>query len=504
MRGRLRAALQWFSQTVPAGNLAARTLKSGIWVSAMNISDRLLQIVLLVVLAAMLGPTAFGLLGIALVTINAIKRFSRLGFSEALIQQKDENVDAYLNTAWSMQVLRGLALAAITFLAAPLIASVFGEPEATPILRVIAISPLLEGLHNPGIVYFRKNLEFHKQFVYQLSGSILNFVVALVIAFFVVESVWALVAGYVIADATRLVASYLLHDHRPRPSLDLDLARELFGYGKWITGSGAVLFLINEGDDAVVGVLLSATALGLYQTGYRLGKAPSREVTQIVSSVLFPAYSKLQEDIDALRRAFLQTVRITTLLSFPIGVGVVVVARPFVEAFMGQAWVEMVPAMQLIGVYGLLVSFAATFGPVWKALGRPDYITKLGALRLVLMAALVVPAVNAYGVTGMAAVVVGVYLFAIMPLDVHLAAKSVETTKLRLLSEVTYPAVASVAMGAVVVLVQRNLTADPLVEFVVLTLVGVVTYAVGVAVLETRFDWGLQRDFRRVMSAVRG
>lgn len=502
MRDKLRALGGWLTSTVPAGDLAARTVKSGAWVGAMNVSDRFLQIVLLVVLASLLGPQAFGIMGIALVTENALKRFSRLGFDEALIHDADENVDDYLDTAWTMQILRGLVLATILFLAAPFIAGVFDEPAATDVLRVIAVSPLLVGLRNPGIVYFRKNLEFHKQFVYRLSGSILNFVVALGIAFLVTQSVWALVAGYVLADLTRTAASFLLHGYRPWPAFDLGLARELFGYGKWITGSGAVLFLINEGDDALVGVLLSSTALGLYQVGYRLGKAPSRELTQIVSSVLFPAYSQLQEDLDTLRRVFFRTVRVTTLLSFPVGVGIVVVAPTFVRAFMGGEWLPMVPAMQLIAVYGLLVSFAATFGSVWKALGRPDIITKLGAIRLVVMAILAIPAVRMFGVTGMAAVVTGVYLFVIMPLDVYFAAAVVETTSLRLLREVRYPVVASAAMGGVVYLVRETLPIDPVFEFFVLVAAGVVVYAVAGLLLVTQFDWKIEGDVRQMIEAV--
>jgi PST family polysaccharide transporter/lipopolysaccharide exporter len=502
MKDRLKSLGRWLTKTVPAGNLAARTIKSGMWMTAIQVSDRFLQLVLVIVLAALLGPADFGIMGIALVTVNALQRFSRLGFNEAMIQDAEENVDGYLNTAWTIQILRGVALAAITFLAAPVVASIFNEPVATDVLRVIAISPLLVGLRNPGIIYFKKDLEFHKQFVYQMSGSLLNFVVALGIAFFVVESVWALVIGYVLADATRSAISYPLHEHRPRPALDTELARELFEYGKWITGSGGINFLINEGDDAVVGVLLSTTALGLYQVGYRLGKAPSREITQIVSGVLFPTYSKLQDDLDQLRRVFFMTIRATTLLSFPVGVGIVVVAPTFVRAFMGSEWLSMVAAVQIIAVYGLLVSFAATFGPVWKALGRPDYITKLGAMRLVLMAIVVIPAVEQFGLTGMAAVVTGVYLFATMPLDVYLAAKCVETTSARLLSEITFPLLASLSMGAVVYTVRGALAFDPILKFFVLVVTGVLAYLSIVVILETQFDWGLQRDVEQVIDAV--
>ena len=113
-----------------------------------------------------------------------------------------------------------------------------------------------------------------------------------------------------------------------------------------------------------------------------------------------------------------------------------------------------------------------------------------------------IPAVETYGVTGMAAVVTGVYLFAIMPLDVHLAADAVETTNARLLSEVAYPTLSSVWMGAVVYGVRESIALDPVFEFAVLVATGALTYALGVLILETQFDWGLERDIRRVIDAV--
>lgn len=473
------------------------------WVTVMSVSDRLLQLVLLVVLARLLGPAAFGVMGIALLTVNAVTRFSRLGFDEALIQNEADDVDEYLDTQWTLQLLRGVLLALVVLLAAPLVAGVFDEPQAVDVLRFVALSPLLVGLRNPGIIYFRKNLEFHWQFVYRLSGSLLNFVVALGIAFLVVESVWALVVGYVVADLTRTLVSYTVHEYRPWPALDFDVVRELFDYGKWITGSGIVLFLVNEGDDALVGVLLSSTALGLYQVGYRVAKTPSRHITRVVSEVTFPAYSKLQDDTARLRRVFFQTIRLTTLFSFPVGVGIVVVAPTFVRAFLGPDWLPAIPTLQLIAVYGLCISFTATFGSVWKAVGRPDYVTKLSFVRLVLMAAIAIPAVQRFGITGMAAVVTGIYLFVMLPIDVYLVARSIEGAVLDVLRQVAYPLGASVLMGLAVYGSRVELALTPVVELFVLVSVGIVTYALAVLLFETQLQWGLTGDLRSIVETVR-
>lgn len=489
---------------VPGENLAERTVKGGIWMTATNISDRSLQIVLLIILARLLSPTDFGLMGISLLTLNGLRRFSRIGFQDALIHRIERDVDEYLHTAWTIEVARGLLLASLAYTAAPAVASFFSEPRALDVLRVIAISPILNGLRNPAVVYFKKNLDFHKQFAYVMSGSVTNFVVAVGLAI-IYQNVWALVLGYVSADVVRLLVSYGLDRFRPIPEFDREYFRDLFAFGKWITGTEALLFIANEGDDAVVGYVLTAASLGLYQVAYQIAKAPAAEVSSIVSSVTFPAYSKLQDDIDSLRAVFFKTIQVTTFVSFPVAVGIIVTAPVFVTGFLGSEWLPIIPVMQLIGVYSLLISLGATFGPVWKALGRPDYITKLVFTRIVIMAILIFPATSQFGIVGAAGVIVGVYIFPMMPIDIFLVVRSVETSFSRFFREISYPLTASVTMGGAVYLVdQAEIISSAIPEFFLLVLVGGVTYAIAVGILETQFGWGLERSFRNVMNAVAG
>lgn len=487
---------------VPGGGLAERTAKSGIWAAVTNVADRGLQLLLVVILARLLDPADFGLMGIALLTLTALKRFSKLGFDEALIQKPSTDVDSYLNTYWSMETIRGFVLAGLVVAGAPYVAAFFGEPRAEPILQGIAVTPILLGLKNPGVIYFQKDLDFHKQFAYTMSGSTMNFVVATAFALST-QSVWALVFGYIASDAARLVVSYVIHEYRPRPELDADVARDLFGFGKWMTGSGIVYFIINQGDDAVVGWALTATSLGFYQVAYRFAKAPATELSQIISSVAFPAYSKLQDDIPALRSAFFRTFQVTTLIAFPTAVGIAVVAPTFVEAFFGEEWMPMVPVMQLVAVYGLFIALGSTYSPVWKALGRPDFMMKVGVVRLVLTALAIIPATQQFGIVGTAAVVLGVYVFPILPIDIYLVIKAVETSFGRLLREMSYPAVASLLMGVVVFWAQQTVdVGSALAEFVVLAAVGTVVYALAVLILETRFGWGLRTNVGEFINAV--
>lgn len=492
---------------VPGGDdLTDQTIKSGFWVGLMNFSERGLGLILLVILGGLLSPRDFGLMGIVLLTLASAKQLSKLGLDDALIHAEDDDVDEELNTFWSIEASRGVILAGIMVLGAPFIAGFFNEPRVVPLLRVTALSPLAIGLRNPAVVYFQKDLEFHKEFVYRVSGTVVYFVISLVYAL-IDPTVWALVVGYVAGDIVRTTVSYLADDYRPWPSFDLDVAKRRLSYGKWVTSTAILYFLYSRGDDAFVGWALGAAALGFYQIAYRLSNAPATEITQTISGVTFPAYSKVQKDVTKLRHGFFNTVRITTFISFPMAIGIAAVAPTFIEAFYTSEWLPIISVIQILAIYGLLRSLGATFGPVWKAVGRPDYVAKLSLIRVMLIAVFIYPVTMwwGYGLDGVAALITAIYIFPMMPIDVYLVLNTVESPVGRFIKEVSYPLLASALMGAVVVIVQNQLTLGrPVLEFAILVILGVVSYAAVVMVLLARSHWELKRNLTRVVDSIAG
>jgi PST family polysaccharide transporter/lipopolysaccharide exporter len=485
------------------GSLTQRSVVGGAWVAALNVSDRVLQLAMVVVLARLIGPEAFGLMGIALLALAAFRTVSRLGLDEALVYNENENIDDYLDTTLTLNIGRGVLVGSAAYLSAPLVATLLGEPRATPVLEVLALTPVLQGLRNPGIVYFRKDLEFHREYVYKVSGAVAQLVVAVGYAL-VFPTVWALVAGTIAKKLVRVGVSYWIHPYRPWPRFDVDRARELIDYGKWMTGASIMGFLTKQGDDAFLAWLLGATSLGLYQMAYRLAKAPNTEVTHVVSRVAFPAYSKLQDDMEKLRAGFYRTIKVTLLVSFPAGVGVLAVAPTFVRAFLGESWMAMVPTMQLLALYGMSVSFGSMFGEIWKAVGRPDLITKFGVVRIVVFAALIYPLTVRYGILGTALTIVAAEAL-LRPLSLVVTARLVDASVFRMVRELFYPLVASAGMGAAVWSLQRQLALGyPMVEFGILVVTGVLTYAALVVLLETQFGWGLRAEYRSIRRRLGG
>jgi len=382
----------------PGEGLYQRTVRSGFWVFALRITEQLFNITRLIILARVLAPSDFGVMGIALLALATLETFTQTGFQEALIQKK-ENVKLYLDAAWTVLILRGFILFAVLYLIAPYAANFFNVSEAKPIIQVIGFSVLLQAFTNIGVIYFRKELEFNKEFVYQLAGTLADFSVA-VSTVLILQNVWALVLGILAGNVARCFVSYLIHPYRPHLNLDLGKVRELFGFGKWILGSSILVFLITQGDDIFVGKLLGTTALGFYQLAYRISNMPATEITQVISQITFPAYSKLQDDISSLREAYFKVLQLTAFISFPIAGLIFALAPDFTLVFLGEKWIPMVSAMQVLVFWGIIRSMAGLNSSMLQAVDMPDIITKLNFIKLIILAILIYPLSIKWGIIG--------------------------------------------------------------------------------------------------------
>lgn len=386
-------------ESQPPPGLKTRVARGGAWIFTLRLGSQLLNILRLIVLARLLAPDDFGLMGIALLGMAMLQTFSEPGFRAALVQRK-EGADEYLNTAWTINLVRGASVAAILFLAAPYVAAFFGTPAASHIVRAVGVSALLQAAVNIGTVRFQKELEFDRQFIYQLSGTLVDFIVA-VVAALLLRNAWALLIGLLAGDLIRLVASYVMLSYRPRLELDWVKAKELWSYGRWILGVTILTFLATQGDDLVVGRVLGAAALGLYQLAYRISNLPATEFSRLISTVTFPAFSKVQEDLQLLRRSYTKVLHFSALCAFPIAALIFALAGEFTAVALGEQWMPMAPAMRILAITGLCRSIAGP-GPLFMAIGKPELRTRMQMAGLVVMAVLILPLTMRWGIAGAA------------------------------------------------------------------------------------------------------
>jgi O-antigen/teichoic acid export membrane protein len=486
--------------TKPGKSLSQRTVRGGFWVFLLRIIQRIFSLARLVILARILTPHDFGLMGIALLTMSTLETFSQTGFQAALIQKK-ENIESYLDAAWTVLILRGLLLFGILYFAAPFVASFFNTPEAKPIIQVIGLSVLFQAFTNIGVVYFQKELEFNKEFIYQFAGTLADFIVA-ISAVLILKNVWALVFGMLAGSAVRCIISYLIHPYKPRLSRDLAKAKELFGFGKWVLGSSILIFLITQGDDILVGKLLGATALGFYQLAYRISNMPATEITHVISRVTFPVYSKLQNDIPKLREAYLKVLQVTVFLSFPLAGLIFVLAPDFTMIFLGKKWMPMVPSMQVLVFAGLVRSIAAISGSIFYAVGKVQIDTRLQIIRFFVLAALIYPFTIKWGILGASIVVFLSIFFS----NIGFVLMAIKITKCDI-KNFTKAIISPLMGGFIMVLIMfevKTIISTGVLQFIVFAFIGALTYFITIYLLDKIFDYKMQVLIKESMKLFKG
>jgi O-antigen/teichoic acid export membrane protein len=472
-------------------------IRGGFWVFALRFTNRGLGFVRKIVIARLLAPEDFGLLGIAFLSISALETFSQPGFQAALVQKK-EDIKPYLDTAWTVSAIRGGILFGVLFFSAPLVAEFFGSPKATLIIRIIGVTVLLSGFRNIGIIFFQKNLEFNKEFIYQFSATLTNFGVAIVLAF-LLKNVWALVWGGVAASFVQLFMSYVVHPFRPRLRFEKAKFDQLFDFGKWVLGQSIVIFLITQGDDIFVGRVLGVQALGFYQMAYALSNLPATEITHVISQVTFPAYSKLQDDIFRLQDAYLKILQLIALLSFPAAGLIIIFAPDFTKIFLGERWMPCISAMKILALWGLLRSIGATIGSVFQAIGRPKTLTKIQFFHFILLATLIYPLSVHWDILGTS---LSVLLATLLPVSIafYLILKVIKIEKYKLYRSIGLPLINTIVVFSFVYFIKKCWIIDiETSHFFLLIIIYLITYFTIHFFLYRFFNKGEQNLFKYIV-----
>jgi len=455
--------------------LSHRVVRGSFWVFLLKIINRGFNLIRIIILARILSPNDFGLVGIALLTISTLNTFTQTGFQQALIQKK-EDIKFYLDSAWTILILRGFILFGILYLIAPYAAIFFNVPEAKPIIQVIGISILFQAFTNIGVIYFQKELEFNKEFIYQFAGTLADFVVA-ISAVLILKNVWALVFGSLAGNAAKCFVSYLIHSYRPHLSSDLGKAKELFDFGKWVLGSSILIFLITQGDDAFVGKFLGATMLGFYQMAYRIGNMPSSEFTGMIGTIAFPAYSKLQTVPQQSREAYFKVITFSTFFSFPLTGGIVVLAPQFTRIFLGEKWLPIVIPLQILTISGMFRSIAGTGGAMFNAVGKPELDFRMNISRLAVIVLSIYPLTKMWGISGTSlSVLLGIIAACFIWLRVSI--RETKTPGKDYLSIILPPAIGSIFMCTIIrgILKTSAFVNNQLLVFLMSAIIGILVY----------------------------
>lgn len=369
-----------------------------------------LQFIRTIILARLLFPEDFGLFGMATLTMTFISIFFQHGFYSALISEKN-NDEKQLSCAWTVNFLKNLLAALlIFFVGAPLAANFFHNPDVIPFIKFLSIVVFIEGWENIGVVLLNKELRFNKLFFYNIIVVFFE-IATVIIAAYYLRSAWALLIGVLVSRISSLILSYIFHPFRPRFFLNFAIAKHLFQYGKWIGLAGIVTFLTGQGDSLMIGKLLDTYSLGIYSLAFALGTLPAVEIAKVLSNILFPFFSKIQNDPGLLKSSFTRLFRIIFALVIPALGGIYVLSGEIVTFIYSEKWLDMIPILPVVILIALLNTFQTIVGSLFLGVGKPRVATFVLIIQSLIMYSLIVPFVNFFGVVGAAwAVFAGLFV----------------------------------------------------------------------------------------------
>ena len=368
------------------------------WMALLRGCTRGMAIVKTIVLARFLTPSQFGLYGIAILVLGLLEILTETGINVVLIQEEGKT-DEYISTAWVVSILRGILIFLLILALAPFIASFFSSPTALNLIRFSSLIPLVRGFINPAIVKFQKELKFNKEFWFRSPLFLIDAIFAILLGI-LTGSEYSLIWGMLAAAIMEVTVSFFIVKPTPKIEFEIEKVKRVIGRGKWITFAGIFEYLFQHLDDIVVGKLLGTAPLGLYQQAYRVSTLPISEVGEVFNKVTFPTYTKIAEDKERLKKAFLKVTSIISLLVIPFGLVLFFFAKEVVLILLGDKWLEAAGALKVLASFGVLKAISNSAYPLFLSAKRQEIITLITLVGILGLAIPLIPLINRFGIVG--------------------------------------------------------------------------------------------------------
>ena len=327
-------------------------LRGVAWSMGMRWSLHLLGMLSTIIIARLLTPHDFGIVSAATIALGLTNNLMSMGVEQHLIRTKEATPE-HCNTAWTLQVLQNLFVAILLALAAPMVAYYMDEPKVTEVIYLIAIATAVTGLSNIGVPLARKNLQFHKDFQFNVSQKLATIVLSIGLAVWL-RSYWALALSYLISAFFGLALSYLMFKYRPRWSLAR--FKEYFRFSVRIIPLSIAKYLNDKIDTLIIGGMAGSAQLGLYNTSSELSTMATREVGTSISRGLYPNYAAIKDNKEQLNSSFIAVLASISLFIIPLGAGLSLCAEQIIPLLLGSHWLAAVPIIEWLAIAATLTS----------------------------------------------------------------------------------------------------------------------------------------------------
>lgn len=374
------------------------TIKGVFWSFIERFGTQFIMLITQIVLARLLLPYDFGLIGMLTIFIAISQVFVDSGFGSALIQKQD-TVNKDYSTVFLCNIIASVILYFILFFSSPIVAKFFNQSELESLLRFIGLVLIFNSLGVVQFARFRKALNFKIIARASLYANVLAAVAGISLAYFD-YGVWALASQMVLLYLFRALFFWMYSDWRPSFEFSLTSFKELFNFGYKLLLSGLLDQIFQNIYLLVIGKLYTANDLGYYTQAKKMQDVPVVTLASIVGSVTFPAFSRIQDDKEKLLIGFRKILKLQVFINFPLMIGLAVVANPLFLYVLGEKWLFSVQYFQLLCISGMLYTLHTTNLSILQVKGRTDLFLKLEVIKKIITVIAIIIGMN-WGILGL-------------------------------------------------------------------------------------------------------
>ncbi|MDK0647977.1 oligosaccharide flippase family protein [Clostridium perfringens] len=381
-------------------NLKAKTISGLFWSFSNLILNQGIQFIIQIFLARLLMPKEFGLIGMITVFIAISNSIVDSGFKNALVREDNPTKEDY-STVFYFNLLTSIILYIILYILSPRISTFFGQPELKSILRVLALTLIINSFGIIQRTILIRNINFKIQTSINITSSIISGGIAIFLAY-KGFGVWSLVFRTLIMQTIQSVLLTFCNNWKPMLVFNINSFKKLFDFGWKLLVSGLIDTLYNNLYYLVIGRFYSATDLGYYTNAQKFRDTLATSISGSVQSVTYPALSSIKNDHVKLRDVYKKIIKISVYINFPVMIGLAAIAKPLILVLFGENWSNSIVYFQILCIGGMLYPLHAINLNILQVRGRSDLFLKLEIIKKIIGVSLCIMAiVSGWGIIGL-------------------------------------------------------------------------------------------------------
>jgi len=437
-------------------SLTSRVQSGVIWNAISVSSTYLAGLVRLIVVARLLAPADFGLIGMALTVVTGLNALTTIGLDISVIKTKfksDEELSTHLDTLWTVDLIRRLILAILLAVVAYPASRFYREDSLYQILLLFSLLPFIQGFQNIGLLIYRKKINFRRIVWLELATNFFTAATTITLVVWT-RNVWALVLSQLVSAVIAVVLSYVFHPYRPRLAFDKDAFSLALTFGKYAVLIGVLGYVMQMADNILLGRLYSAAVLGTYVIAYNLAVLPLHGISTVIVSVTFPAYAEISAgEVKRLERAFVRVFATSSTLLALTTALLLLLGEEIVVVLYGTKWATAGTILRILALFVFCKGHATLVSPLVISMRGLAPDAKIKLLEAAIFLALLYPLTSRYGAVGAASA--GAVAFFITMINRLLVASSllpnISKTLLRTVLSSAVACALGIALGALAI-----------------------------------------------------